>query len=273
MVQKYSVWSWLLVVAIVAVSLWSCGGTGDSNQKIAGPAQDSTEAPLQETYPIPPLADVVSRLQQAGVGYVIDAGNDPQRAVSYETSWARAINLGIYGADLSYASTYGVTSDVLHYYKATLELSRALNLKLDMLERLAAQEENQLQNKDSLRAIATQSIYETYASLCTNGQSEEAVLFLAGGWLEAVYLGANIASLSRRNQQVVELLQQQESTFQSIMRLLDRYKKTPAGEAMLTIFQDLQPSFEALRIKPDTQTTQTLTDQLEQARGKLIAQS
>ena len=228
MVQKYSVWSWLLVVAIVAVSLWSCGGTGDSNQKIAGPAQDSTEAPLQETYPIPPLADVVSRLQQAGVGYVIDAGNDPQRAASYETSWARATNLGIYGADLSYASTYGVTSDVLHYYKATLELSRALNLKLDMLERLAAQEENQLQNKDSLRAIATQSIYETYASLCTNGQSEEAVLFLAGGWLEAVYLGANIASLSKKNQQVVELLQQQEATFQSIMRLLDRYKKTPA---------------------------------------------
>ena len=42
---------------------------------------------------------------------------------------------------------------------------------------------------------------------------------------------------------------------------------------MLTIFQDLQPSFEALRTKPDTQTTQTLTDQLEQARGKLIAQS
>ena len=57
------------------------------------------------------------------------------------------------------------------------------------------------------------------------------------------------------------------------MRLLDRYKKTPAGEAMLTIFQGLQPSFEALRTKPDNQTTQTLTDQLEQARGKLIAQS
>lgn len=236
----------VLLLSFALSLLASCGGTPGTVGRDGVMDSVESEEELTGTYPIPPINELTERLSAAGVGYVIDVGNKSEHVGAYVTSPSRAINLGVYGADLTYASTYGVKGDVLRYLNVVLELSRTMNINPTLLEGLASRGEEALEDKDSVQKVASQSIFEVYAAFCANGQQEEAVLFLAGGWLEAVYIGSFIAILSQSNEEVVELLLQQRSTYGTILSLLEKHKKTPEGEHVEELFRSLAPVYKAL---------------------------
>ena len=127
----------IVVLALALLGAWgvtSChNGTTPSDSARDGLTSEIDQAAtgtLSADYPIPSLADLTSRLQKAGVGYVIDAGSDPKNANKYVTSTSRAVNLGVYGSDLLYASTYGIKADVSRYLAAVLSLSQELNIHI-----------------------------------------------------------------------------------------------------------------------------------------------
>lgn len=268
----------IVVLALALLGAWggtSChNGTTPSDSARDGLTSEIDQAAtgtLSADYPIPSLADLTSRLQKAGVGYVIDAGSDPKNANKYVTSTSRAVNLGVYGSDLLYASTYGIKADVSRYLAAVLSLSQELNIHISLLETLNAQGEAGLENKDSVQNKTTKSIFEAYALFCNADMQEEAVLFLAGGWLETIYLGSSIASMSQTNDEVVDLLLQQQEAFGTIRNLLNEHKRTEDGAFVLSLFEEIAPAYEALKVAPKNELkTRALADTLESARERLL---
>ena len=92
----------LVAFALATLGAWSLtschNGTtpGDgARDGLTTEIDQVVEGTLSADYPIPSLADLTSRLQKAGVGYVIDAGSDPKNANKYVTSTSRAVNLGV----------------------------------------------------------------------------------------------------------------------------------------------------------------------------------
>lgn len=251
-----------------AFVFWGCNTPPTAGRDVM---EVDPEEELSPSYPIPPISELTEKLSAAGVGYVIDVGNDPERSPLYVTSTSRAMALGVYGADLSYASTYGIKSDVLRYLNVVMDLSRSMNIRPSLLETLVSKGEEALNDKDSVQQVSSQSIFEVYAALCSSGQHEEAVLFLAGGWLEAVYIGSYIASLSQSNEQVLDLVLKQRSTYSTILSLLQRHKKTSEGERVATLFEGLESSYSALQdSQADDKTLLQVTEAFEQVRNQIV---
>ena len=67
-------------------------------------------------------------LTELEVGYIIGISNPVENTKKYFSSTTRAINLGVYGADLSYATLYNMQQEVINYLNAIRSLSNELNM-------------------------------------------------------------------------------------------------------------------------------------------------
>ncbi len=79
-------------------------------------------------YPLPTSAAVIKMLTELEVGYIIGISNPVENVKKYFSSTTRAINLGVYGADLSYATLYNIQQEVINYLNAIRSLANELNM-------------------------------------------------------------------------------------------------------------------------------------------------
>ena len=106
-----------------------------------------------------PAPSVPSPVQTAflisGVGsnYDVTLLNKPTKVGLYSTSFQKAINLGIYGADLGYVTIYDQTQDAIGYLTVVKKISNDLGIDgafdMALLERF----EKNLGVKDSLLVL------------------------------------------------------------------------------------------------------------------------
>ena len=66
----------------------------------------------ENVYPLPTSAEVIKMLTELEVGYIIGISNPVANSKKYFSSTTRAINLGVYGADLSYVTLYNIQQAV-----------------------------------------------------------------------------------------------------------------------------------------------------------------
>src|SRR4030042_2114588 len=77
---------------------------------------DSLESEIEKNvYPLPTSAEVIRMLSDLEVGYIIGISNPVENAKKYFSSDKRSINMGVYGADLSYATLYNIQQGVINY--------------------------------------------------------------------------------------------------------------------------------------------------------------
>ena len=82
----------------------------------------------KNVYPLPTSAAVIKMLTELEVGYIIGISNPVENTKKYFSSTTRAINLGVYGADLSYATLYNMQQEVIDYLDAIRSLANELNM-------------------------------------------------------------------------------------------------------------------------------------------------
>src|SRR5690606_15980861 len=79
-------------------------------------------------YSIPAPLEMTGLMKRAGATYDKSLVNDPNSQGRYSTVNARALNLGVYGADLSYSTIFDNTQEALQYLKATQSLAEGLGI-------------------------------------------------------------------------------------------------------------------------------------------------
>jgi hypothetical protein len=150
-------------------------------------------------YPLPTSYEVTKMLNRIGASYILTLPNSPENVEKYLTEEKQALNLGVYGADLSYASTYNKKQQTMSYMEASKKLVDALNisgaLPSDIIEKV---EQNQ-DDKDELVDIITNTFYDTYEYLNANGRGSVSMLVLAGSWVESLFISTNISEKNFKN--------------------------------------------------------------------------
>ena len=173
--------------AILFALVVGCGNSKkskDSTNQAAEKADKINEIVQKEfKYPIPTAFQVTQLLQDAGAAYVLAVTNPVENVDKYETQRSKALNLGIYGADLSYASTYNKKDESRKLLQASKDLIDGLEVSNVFTQSMADRIEVNIENKDSLIAIITQSFYDTHDQLNKNGQDKIALLVVAGSWI------------------------------------------------------------------------------------------
>ena len=119
----------LLIISFTCLS--SCKDRSASKQKKNEEKELVKQIPGQiesHVYPLPTSAEVIKMLTDLEVGYIIGISNPVANSKKYFISSTRAINLGVFGADLSYATLYNQQQSVIDYLDVIRSLSNELNM-------------------------------------------------------------------------------------------------------------------------------------------------
>ncbi|MEM9339808.1 MAG: hypothetical protein AAGA66_13815, partial [Bacteroidota bacterium] len=150
----------LMIAVMPAVLFISCSGGKKevSNEEKKQEIEEFVEKEF--TYPIPTSFEVTQMLNNAKTAFNSEIVNDPKKADQYVTTWQKATNLGVYGADLSYAATFDKTQETIDFLDVSKKLIDDLNISTAFNENMAERIEGSMENIDSLIYIISESFYD-----------------------------------------------------------------------------------------------------------------
>ena len=255
----------ILIVGVCLVLFTACGSGSKSedqafvdtlepsdleDQIISGEVNDILHR-------IPSPLEISVLLKESGRKYNASFLNSPDNLSRYNTNYKKALNLGIYGTDLGYTNIYEQSQDGIRYMSTIRDLANELNIgqffEMETIGRLVSNSHN----LDSLLLITTQNFNNINHYLLSQNRSHLSVLFLTGGWLEALHITCEVAKANPDNVQLQETIGSQKIILDNILHLLSFYKeKDQMMAALLSDMEALKHSFEKVTIttiyKPST---------------------
>jgi len=246
-----------LSIVILAATLAACGGKKPSeteflesldSAKAEGPSI-SEEVIGDILQQIPAPLEISVLLKESGQKYNVSYLNTPDNLSKYNSSYKKALNLGIYGTDLGYTNIYEQNQDGVKYMASIKDLADGLNIgqffDIETIGRLATNSKN----LDSLLLITTQNFNSINHYLQTQSRANLSILLLAGGWLEAVHIVCNVAQSNLSNKQLQETIGEQKVILENIMLLLSFYKDSdPNMASLLTDMEVVKKEYEKVNI-------------------------
>jgi hypothetical protein len=218
--------SLFVIIAMVASGCQGKKGTPSASEGVAAETEASKDEVLKEIsdYPLPTAFEVTKLLNDAGASYILDLSNKTDNVGKYISLKSKALNLGVYGADLSYAATYNQTQETMQYLETSSRLIDELQISTAFNQTLVDRVEANLDNVDSLINIISDSFYDSYRYLQENQQDKLSLLILSGSWIEALYITTQISTITEENQKIVEIISDQKSTLNKLLELLNPAK-------------------------------------------------
>lgn len=237
---------------MLVISFVNCSGG-----KKGKPVDDtSTEAKLEKSevekkvrdviYPMPTAFEVTNMINDIEASYILGLTNETGSVDKYFTNKDQAINLGVFSADLSYASTYNMKQEVMNYMEASetlvLELGITGAFSIDFIDDV----EDNIDNKDVLVELITGSFYDTYEYLVKNNKEDLSLLVLAGTWVEALYISCNISETIYHNPELVKVILHQKSSLGELIDLLNPYKDHENIQPVLANLKPIKDVYDSI---------------------------
>lgn len=215
---------------LMASSLFiACGGDDAIEENVINDVVDNELTPERaekaqmvfQTVPSP--LETASLFQEAGAGYNPELTNPVENVNKYFTNTQKALNLGVYGADLSYANIFDQTQESMFYMNCSKKMSDGLGITsafdAETMERI---EEN-INNRDSLMIIINDAFWIADAYLKENGQDHLSALIITGGWVEGLYLGTKALNTEDPDKELMKKIADQKYSLDNLIKLLESY--------------------------------------------------
>ena len=268
-IQKLANQSFAIILTIGMLAGCQCSNT-DSQKEITNVETDSAdgakgaENKLQKVqeifYTIPSPMEMASLLKKTGTGYESAMLNDINNVVKYTSSKRQALNLGIYGSDLSYASIFNQNQEAIIYLSCAKQLADKLGVTNAFSNETMDRIEMNIENRDSLLEIISDSFYTLDAYLKENDRENISALVITGGWIEGLYLATSIAN---EQDEVPEELRKriadQKFSLGDLIELVEGYRAAGGLDDVLTDLQSLQEIYEKIEIT--TEDSEVTTDE------------
>jgi hypothetical protein len=264
----------ILPILIISVTvLGSCQNRGVKK------AEKKTEEEQREimdnqieanVYPLPTSAEVIKMLTELEVGYMIGISNPVENTKKYFSSQTRAINLGVFGADLSYATLYNIQQEVINYLTAIRSLANELNLSKIYNEQLYDSIKINVDNKDALVRILTDAFNETYGYLTDNDQQPLALLVVGGAWVEGMYLTTHVSEAAYQVAGISKVLLEQKKSFELYLEITKPYANDPGVADLLAKLEPVKKLYETLTTSLTMQNIIDITKVINDVRAQIV---
>lgn len=196
---------------------------------------------------IPSPIEISAVIKETGKSYNNAYLNPSDNYSKYNTSFKKAINLGIYSTDLGYINMYNKNKDAILYLSSVKSLADELNIgqffDLATIQRIASNNNNM----DSLVYITTKNFEKINTHLNEKRRADQSVLILTGGWLEALHLSCEIASQTK-NSKLAEKIGEQKIVLDQLMLLLSKFPKDSNMKLLAVEMAKLQSIFHQIEI-------------------------
>ncbi|MDR2814870.1 MAG: hypothetical protein LBB79_09515 [Prevotellaceae bacterium] len=221
-------------------------------------------------YPIPTAYEVVNLINRTGAAYILEVTNPTGKVESYLTESEKALNLGVYSADLAYVTTYNLKQETMDYLKALKKLSDELHVSANFNVSLAREVENNIENKDSLISIISRSFNETYSFLVNNGKDNVSIQVLAGMWVEGLYIATYTAATSSNPGDLLQIVANQKQSLTTLTDIIENNTDAPEVAALLTLLEPVIAEYGEVDKTVDIAKTQKIHSVIEKIRSEII---
>lgn len=240
------------VLMLGSLALFSCGtGSQPSEQPAVEANLDSLQQARMEElqkifFSIPAPMEMASLIK--GMGYSYDGSllNPVEGAMRYTGEVSQAVNLGIYGADLSYASMFEQRQESMNYLAAAQRLAREMGvdgaLNDEVIERLQANQDS----RDSLLKIVSEAYADLNGYLKENNRIEVSALVVAGGWIEALYLSTRYTE--KDNPELNRRIAEQKYSLTNLITYFNEFGEQEKLNGMKADLASLQALFDRVKI-------------------------
>jgi hypothetical protein len=221
-------------------------------------------------YPLPTSAEVIKMLTELQVGYIIGISNPVENSKKYFSSSTRAINLGVYGADLSYATLYNIQQEVINYLDAIRSLANELNMSKVYNEDLYTKIKQNFDNRDELVKVLTSAFNDTYAYLSENDQQPLALLVVGGAWVEGMYLTTHVSEAAYQVAGISKVLLEQKKSFELFLEITKPYLTDPSVADFVKLLDPVKKVYEGLGTSLTEQNIKDITKVIVDVRGQIV---
>lgn len=248
----------IVIIGLILALFTACGSEKKSDEQAFLEGLDSveTEGPsISEGVigdilgRIPSPLEISVLLKESGKKYNGSYLNSPESVSNYNSNYKKALNLGVYGTDLGYTNIYEQNQDGVKYMSSIKTLADGLSIgqffDIETIGRLATNSKN----LDSLLLITTQNFNSINHYLQSRNQSNLSVLFLTGGWVEALNILCEVAAANPTNKEMQETIGEQKIILENILLLLSFYKESDQNMAsLLADMEELKKLYDKVNI-------------------------
>lgn len=214
---------------------------------------DRTEKIENIFFNIPSPIETITILKNAGATYEWNLPLDPMKLDDFSSTTEKALAMGIYGADLNYASVFGIDNDMYMFLSCAEKLGKDIGVGQVFTEDVTHRIEDNVDNKDSMQVIISETFWQMDSQLHEEGRESVSALVIAGGWIEGVYLATQLAVLNPNNDEIKQRIAEQKYSVENLVKLLETYDDSSEDFVEITMmFQDLEELFQKIEEEKTT---------------------
>ena len=213
-----------LFTITIALFLASCSSKTEetvANEAVSETIQEeSNEESVADNlfYQVPTPNELFAVLKNSNVSYNRENLSDVSNASNYLTKASKALNFGVYTADLAYVTSLGQMDDASKFFETVRSLSKDLEIEnaVDevIMKRLQTNLENS--NADSLFYLSNETYYNAYSYLEENGRRDVLGMIVVGGWIEGLNIILNLGPYSEGSE-VCQRIADQKLTLENLL--------------------------------------------------------
>jgi hypothetical protein len=207
---------------------------------------------------LPSPIEISLLITKTGVYFRKDLLNSTENLAGYSTSSSRAIALGVYCADLSYASLNEQYQISIEYINVSRNLAESLGVLRTVNQDKLRLLESNVTNKELIVDIVSEIYMESNEQLREQDRYSLAALMLIGGWVESMYLATQSVNPSdKSHHELIKQILDQKLSLESIKSVLRDNQSDPVIKPIYLDILQLEKLFEMssknLEQKDDTE--------------------
>ena len=192
-------------------------------------------------------SDMSNLINEYSSFYKSSLVNSLSNTSKYTQSTSKALNIGVYGADLNYLWVFEQNQQAASYVTNIQKLADQLGVPSNFIAEIAEQGESHSKDVDSLKAIARTAYKGLTGYLNDCGRGNSAALVLLGGWIETLYIAINM--YSQPDAKMVSRIATQKFSLGIIINLLQNQQNDIDVASYLVMLRKLRRAFDEFVIR------------------------
>jgi hypothetical protein len=181
---------------------------------------------------LPDRGEILKLVSENKLEYDTQILNEPENVKNYNTELYIALNLGVYGSDLSVAGVFDQTQESILFLKCVNSLSQKLGVNKAFDQSMFDRMDSQRDNKDSTLQIITLAFRQADEILKQNNRPATSALIIAGVWIEGFYTSCQIAKKTP-SEGIVKAIIRHKETLDNIIVLLGQSNLSKESQFVL----------------------------------------
>jgi len=223
----------LALIILFLPIFWSCQNSNDQKkQSNVDTIKDFSEDRLDEAfdkavivfYSLPSPIETARIFKRAGATFDESVLNPTTKSENYLTNKKIALNLGVYGADLSYSNLFDQAQITVNYFATTKKLAQNLGITEVISDTTINLLKENINDRDYVMGVISDVFMNSQSYLKENHRPEVATLIVAGGWIEGIYIGSQLANDSKNRKSLIEAVADQRLSAEDLINLLNVYE-------------------------------------------------